>query len=114
MADPVSGEAAGGNDTSRRSPVTLCRIGVRRRGQVAGRPGWTWTTAAQVIAGGRPGVSVLNFDKVVTSSEKPPASSGEGCQVITCTVVAATGTDAHRGAVREASAKVMGTYTLPR
>jgi hypothetical protein len=28
---------------------------------------------------------------------------------ITCTVVTATGTDAHRGAVREASAKVMET-----
>ena len=55
---------------------------------------------------------MLNSDKVVTSSEKPPASSGEGCQVITCTVVAATGTDAHRGAVREASAKVMETLGM--
>ena len=47
--------------------------------------------------------------KVFTSSEKPPASSGQGMKDITCTVAAATGTDEHRGAVREASAKVMGT-----
>jgi hypothetical protein len=32
----------------------------------------------QIIAGGLPGVWVLNFDKVVTSSEKPPDSSGQG------------------------------------